>query len=222
MAVVDLNNATKAQLMRVQGIGKVRASKILSFRQENGAYVNKEELKKAGVPPATYDRIKDSLVCTRDEDLVEKVTRRTYRRRNKDYIEDLEDERNCKMHVGHIVAETNGGAHHPDNYLLLPADINVKLQHRHDDVMFALAGKEQTANAVRESRVANGYNVTVQEAEERRQVALKDWKTAYLAPGMDFPDGTADYPVELDVERARTHQDYCEFVIDIWNGLAGQ
>jgi len=218
--MADLNCATRAQLMEVPGIDAASASKILNFRRENAVFVTKEELLKAGIPSSTYYHVRRYFVCRPVE--AEKVTRQTYRRQNKDYIEDLEDERDCKMHVGHIVAETNGGAHHPDNYLLLPADINVKLRHRHDDVMFALAGKEQTANAVRESRVANGYNLTVQEAEERRQAAMKDWRTAYLAPGMDFPDGTADYPVELDVERARTHQDYCEFVIDIWNGLAGQ
>ena len=88
-------------------------------------------------------------------------------------------------------------------------------------MMFALAGKAQTANAVRESRIATGYSLTVQEAEELRQNALGDWRTAYLARGTDFPDGTADYPAELDPERARINQGYCEFAIDIWNGLAG-
>lgn len=218
--MVDLNSATKAQLMGVRGIGEVTASKILSFRQENAVFVNIEELKKAGVPLATYHRVKDSLVCMPVK--AEKVTRQTYRRQNKDDIEDLEYETNCKLHVGHIVAENNRGAHHPDNYFLLPADINMKLQDKHDDAMFALVGKERTANAVRQSRIANGYSFTVQEAEECRKKALQDWKTAYLVPGMDFPDGTEDFPAELDLEKASTHQGYCEFVIDIWNRLAGQ
>ena len=119
------------------------------------------------------------------------------------------------------MAGANGGANHPDNYFLLPADTNMKLQHRHDDLMFMLAGKEQTAKAVRMSRKATGYGETVQEAEERRQKALREFQPAYSRSGQDYPDGTADYPVQLDLERVRVDQGYCEYVIGIWNGLAG-
>ena len=34
-------------------------------------------------------------------------------------------------------------------------------------------------------------------------------------------DSDAVYPVELDLERARVDQNYCEYVIKIWNRLAG-
>lgn len=118
------------------------------------------------------------------------------------------------------MAEANGGANHPDNYIPLPADTNMKLQHRRDDLMFAFAGEEQTADAVRASRKATGYGETVQEAEQRRQKALKQLQPAYSRSEQDYPDGTADYPAELNLERVQVDQGYCEYVIEIWNELA--
>ena len=134
------------------------------------------------------------------------------------------------------MAKANGGANHPDNYFLLPADTNVKLQHRHDDLMFVLAGKERTAKAVHISRKVTGYRETVQEAEQRRQTAegelhkkvreatssrQKALEATKGAIARLTTDSDADYPAELDLERVRVDQGYCEYVIGIWNGLAG-
>ena len=217
--MVDLNSATKTQLKAIPGIGEATASKIIDFREENEVYVNKEEVLKAGVQQHIYDRVRNELTVCRPVE-VEQKRRKTYRRKNRGAIEARERENNCKYHVGHIVAEANGGANHPDNYFLLPADTNMQLQHRHDDLMFVLVGKERTADAVRMSRKATGYGETVQEAEQRRQKALREFQPAYSRSGQDYPDGTADYPVELDLERVRVDQGYCEYVIGVWNGLA--
>ena len=218
--MIDLNTATKTQLKAIPGIGEATASKILDFREHNAVFVNKEELLKAEVQQHIYDRVKDELTVCRPVG-VEQKKRQTYRRQNRGDIEARERKNNCKYHVGHIVAEANGGANHPDNYFLLPADTNMKLQHKHDDLMFVLAGKERTAKAVRMSRKATGYGETVQEAEQRRQKASREFQPAYSRSGQDYPDGTADYPVELDLERVQVDQGYCEYVIGIWNELAG-
>ena len=165
--MIDLNSATKTQLKAIPGVGEVTASKILDFREENAVFVNKEELLKAGVQQHIYDRVKNELTVCRPVE-VKQMRQETYRRQKQNDIEAQEKKNNCKYHVGHIVARANGGANHPDNYFLLPADTNMKLQHRHDDLMFVLAGKEQTAKDVRISRKATGYGETVQEAEECR------------------------------------------------------
>ena len=229
--MIDLNTANETQLKTIPDIDEATASKILAFREENEVFVDKEELRKAGVSQDIYDRIKDQLECRLVK--VEQMSRQTYRRRNLDDIEARERENNCKYHVGHIVAEANGGANHAGNYFLLPADTNIKLQHRHDDLMFVLARKEQTADAVRVSRKATGYGETVQEAEQRRQKAKEQLQEEYpkvtLARKRALKatrearletDGTADYPAELNLERVRVDQEYCEYVIEIWNELA--
>lgn len=228
--MTDINTATETQLKGIPGIDEVTVSKILAFREENEVFVNKEELRKAEVPQHIYDRVKDHLECRPVE--VEQTSRKTHRRRNHDDIEAREKKNKCKYHVGHIVAKANGGADHPDNYIPLPADTNMKLQHRYDDLMFAFAGKEQTADAVRISRKLNGYSETVQEAENRRQKAEKELKEEYpkvtqarqralraIREARLETDAGPDFPAELDLEKARVDQEYCEFVIGIWNEL---
>jgi DNA uptake protein ComE-like DNA-binding protein len=58
--VIDLNTATAQELKSLPGIGDAYAAKII----QNRPYSNKSQIvSKAGVPQATYDKIKDQVIA---------------------------------------------------------------------------------------------------------------------------------------------------------------
>jgi competence protein ComEA len=60
MAQVDLNSATKDELMKLDGIGEARADAIIKGRPFKG----KDELvAKKILPKAAYDKIKDKIIA---------------------------------------------------------------------------------------------------------------------------------------------------------------
>ena len=60
---VSINSATKEELMKLDGIGEVKAEAIIKYRQENGSFKSVEELKNvSGIGDAVYDKIKDNII----------------------------------------------------------------------------------------------------------------------------------------------------------------
>jgi len=52
-------------------------------------------------------------------------------------------------HVCHIIAASNGGPDHADNFIALSADFNVTIGNAHDDIMAYLAGVDRTCAAIK-------------------------------------------------------------------------
>ena len=60
---VNINTASKEELMTLPGIGETRALAILSYRQEHGAFTSIEELKKVeGIKDGVFSKMKDYIV----------------------------------------------------------------------------------------------------------------------------------------------------------------
>lgn len=59
---VNLNSATKEQLMTLPGIGEVRAEAILSYREEHGRFTAIEEIREiSGIGEKSFEKLKGSI-----------------------------------------------------------------------------------------------------------------------------------------------------------------
>lgn len=59
---VNLNTASKEQLMTLSGIGEAKASAIINYREEHGGFRKAEELMEVeGIKEGTYNKIKDQI-----------------------------------------------------------------------------------------------------------------------------------------------------------------
>lgn len=59
---ININTATKEQLMTLSGIGETRALAIIAYRQEHGGFSSVEEIKNiSGIKDAVYQKIADSI-----------------------------------------------------------------------------------------------------------------------------------------------------------------
>lgn len=59
---VNLNTATKEELMTIPGIGSSKAESILAYRMEHGCFADvKDIMKIAGIKEGIFEKIKDSI-----------------------------------------------------------------------------------------------------------------------------------------------------------------
>ena len=60
--LIDLNNASLAELCTISGIGKSRAEAIIRYREDNGGFTVKEDIMQvSGIKVTLYEMIKDSI-----------------------------------------------------------------------------------------------------------------------------------------------------------------
>ena len=60
---VNINTATKDELLSLPGVGAAKADAIIEYRTEHGAFKSPEELKNiSGIKDGVYNKIKDSII----------------------------------------------------------------------------------------------------------------------------------------------------------------
>jgi hypothetical protein len=80
---------------------------------------------------------------------------------------------NGDQHVCHIIAESNGGANHIDNYYVAAGSLNQSLGNRNDSYLAEAAGLEQTKKAVAVSRTTGYKGPGAEELIEMAKAARK-------------------------------------------------
>ena len=60
--LIDINKASKSELMQLSGIGEARALDIISYREKHGAFKRIEDIKNvSGIKDAAFNKIKDYI-----------------------------------------------------------------------------------------------------------------------------------------------------------------
>jgi competence protein ComEA len=65
LAAVNINTATKEELVTLKGIGPTRAQEIIDYRTKNGPFKTVDDLEKVkGIGPGTMKQIKSQITVT--------------------------------------------------------------------------------------------------------------------------------------------------------------
>lgn len=66
-AKINLNMATKEELLTLDGIGESYADRIIAYRETNGPFQSSEEIMQVkGIGEMTYEKIKDRIVVRQE------------------------------------------------------------------------------------------------------------------------------------------------------------
>ncbi len=61
-AAININTASKEELMRLPGVGETKAQSVISYREKHGAFQNKEEIMQVdGIAEGTFEKMKDRI-----------------------------------------------------------------------------------------------------------------------------------------------------------------
>ncbi len=71
---VDINKASKEELMQLEGVGDAYAQKIVEYRKANGPFKQPGDIMKVkGIGPATYEKNKDRITVALDAPVLKQV-----------------------------------------------------------------------------------------------------------------------------------------------------
>lgn len=60
--VININTATLEELQKINGVGEVKAKKIIEYREKNGGFKSIEEIKNiGGIGDKTFEKMKDGI-----------------------------------------------------------------------------------------------------------------------------------------------------------------